>query len=303
MLINVVTTTDNGAGLQTDAMLLKAVLENMGHSVRLVNRLHPASIVPADLSIFGELIVPEMMKAAPRNWFLPNPEWYFPKEWGRHLKNFELVLCKTHDCQRLMQAHHQRCWYTGFMAVDYDDPKIERRREFLHVKGKSTYKNTNAIIGAWLKYKIQTPLTIVSKRNPLKREIPNVTWRGVVSLATLRSLYNSRLFHLCPSEYEGYGHYIHEGLSCGAIVVTTDKPPMNEFKGCPDELRIPGVNPKKTCIATLHKVKPEDVKAAVDKCLALGGLTIMKYQEQARNEFLAANQEFEARLQKVFALT
>ncbi len=35
--------------------------------------------------------------------------------------------------------------------------------------------------------------------------------------------------HLCVSIREGYGHYLHEGMAAGALVVSTWHPPMNEF--------------------------------------------------------------------------
>ena len=38
--------------------------------------------------------------------------------------------------------------------------------------------------------------------------------------AELREIQNANLFHLCPSETEGFGHYIVEALSVGAIVLT-----------------------------------------------------------------------------------
>lgn len=49
--------------------------------------------------------------------------------------------------------------------------------------------------------------------------------------AMVTEMQRSRTVHLQPSEYEGFGHVIHEGLSCGAAVVTTDSPPMSHTDG------------------------------------------------------------------------
>jgi glycosyltransferase involved in cell wall biosynthesis len=35
--------------------------------------------------------------------------------------------------------------------------------------------------------------------------------------------------HLCPSSVEGFGHYLNEARSMGALIVTTNAAPMNEL--------------------------------------------------------------------------
>lgn len=296
--INIITTIDNGVGLQTDTRLLKQVLTAMGHNVTAVHRLDPSSARPADLNIFLEIVSEKFFFAAPRSWLMPNPEWYYPEAWDRFLPKLDAILCKTPDAYRLFSERHKRTFYTGFMSVDWNDTKVPRRKEFLHVQGKSRYKNTQTVIKAWEEHKIQAPLTIVAERNPMVSNVPGITWRGYIPAGTLRALYNSRLFHLCPSEYEGFGHYIHEALACGAIVLTSDLPPMSEFRGCPKELLIPVSDTYQCQIATMARVSPTAIAATVDRCLSLDDATIERYRQEARAAYDLEVRDFQERLLK-----
>jgi glycosyltransferase involved in cell wall biosynthesis len=60
--------------------------------------------------------------------------------------------------------------------------------------------------------------------------LPNVRYEtDYVPDARLRELLNECEVHVIPSQAEGYGHVIGEAMGCGAVVVTTDAPPMNEL--------------------------------------------------------------------------
>ena len=83
------------------------------------------------------------------------------------------------------------------------------------------------------------PLTVVAwgplleriERRWPEREWPsNVTIvRQKMPLPELRRLMATTGIHVCPSACEGFGHSINEARSLGAVVVTTDAPPMNEL--------------------------------------------------------------------------
>lgn len=64
---------------------------------------------------------------------------------------------------------------------------------------------------------------------------PNVTSKDAkeqtrhVSFGEIRALQARFPAHACPSEREGFGHYLNEARAAGAAVLSTDHPPMSEM--------------------------------------------------------------------------
>ena len=71
----------------------------------------------------------------------------------------------------------------------------------------------------------------------------NITmYQYTLSDEALKELMNTCAYHACPSFVEGFGHYIHEGQSTGATIITTHGCPMNELVSHPD-LLVPSDQP------------------------------------------------------------
>uniref|UniRef100_A0A383W5Q1 Glycosyl transferase family 1 domain-containing protein n=1 Tax=Tetradesmus obliquus TaxID=3088 RepID=A0A383W5Q1_TETOB len=52
---------------------------------------------------------------------------------------------------------------------------------------------------------------------------------SLLSFDDIRALQASIGLHLCPSEREGFGHYLNEARAAAAFVITSDHPPMNDL--------------------------------------------------------------------------
>ncbi len=224
MRINVYTAF-NGVGLQKDYEIIKSLLSPK-HEVVGVDWLKREMGKPADINIHMEIPRYECLSTARRNILIPNPEW-FAKAWVTRILCFNEVWCKTSDCHRIFSKLNPRSVLTGFMSDDLFMPTVYKEKKMIHVAGKSHTKGTLEIIEAYKKYPDLPPCTIISSE---KWEVSgNLTLMGRVPCDELKMLLNENLIHLCPSSYEGWGHYLHESFSTGAIVITTDFPPMNEF--------------------------------------------------------------------------
>lgn len=289
MRIAIVTSLDNEVGLKRDHGVLRRLLEGAGHEVVGIDFRKPRVSGSFDLAIFLEVFDPALLDLAPRLWAVPNPEWWFAS-WTPDLPRFEAVLCKTQDAERIFSGLGARAMLVGFGAEDRFDASVPRQRRFLHVAGQSELKGTEAVLGAWEQHAIPHPLTIVARKLKLTVRSKAVTLLRRVSDLDLRKLQNECAFSLQPSQYEGFGHVLHEALSCGAILATTAAPPMDQVRA--PFLIVPTSFAAKE-LAQLARVDADGVRDAVEKMWAATDADVEGYRSEARENYLTSRAGFE----------
>jgi len=292
----IVTNITNGVGLEREYRFLRRLLESYGHQVDGVMYTADAPPHKADVAIFIELLTCDPRRFASQVWLMPHSEWW-GNQWNQFLPHVSKVLCKTKDCYRIWNAKvgAAKCVYTAFESLDFYNPEVVKQPTFLHIPGKSTTRQTEMVAGAWRKYKLPYSLTIVHHNKDLDKVcvgIPNVKVLGRQSDEEIARLMNENLFYIHPSRYEGFGHAIHEALGCGAIVLTTNAPPMNDFRGIEKEVLIPVSSTAPWRLAVANYVSPEGVATAVHFAAQLPEERRIKISQAAREGFLSEREEF-----------
>lgn len=160
-------------------------------------------------------------------------------------------------------------------------------------------KGTQAVINAWKKRPDFPLLTIlgVGIKDP---SIANIDLQNnFIPEKKLIKLQNECGIHLCPSETEGFGHYICEAMSVGAVVVTTDAPPMNEFitdKRCLVQSR----HTSSQLLAITYHVDPVDLEEIIDGLMNLDENELRIIGNNNRKTYLKQKDEFRKRLRTLF---
>lgn len=230
--VNIIS-NNNGVGLTKDYLILKGLIEELGgmcnHVSSLDKRMAQRKIFPeaidATVNIYLEHYYPvdELKKKAKYNIFFPNPEWFFEKN---YVKKFDIILAKTKDAERIFKYLKGNVFFTSFTSED-KRLEIKKVNEFIHAAGKSSMKNTSFIFNSW---KTDMPRLFLITQNSKYYSKSNVT---CVTERLEDNIFNQMLnkcrFHLCPSQYEGFGHYIWEAMSCENLVISSNHQPMNEF--------------------------------------------------------------------------
>jgi hypothetical protein len=189
--------------------------------------------------------------------------------------------------RRLGLRNHR---YTGFLTRDLYDPAVERELRVFHLAGHSKLKNTEAVIQAWAHHPGLPPLTIVSNNDYAVP--PGVTLLGRQTDQRIKELMNSHQIHLCPSRTEGWGHYITEGLSTGAVVLTTDASPMNEHVHPDWGVLIPPAASLPRGRVAEHSIAPKSIATAVEWAAALSNDERALISQRARTHTAARNAAF-----------
>ena len=301
---------DNGVGLGRDLQLVAGILRTAGVDVdtlgfgsdkwlialqQMALRLMGRRV---DTQIFMERVYPRCLPLARRNVLIPNPEWTTPA-FQKLLGRFDRILCKTRHAVDIFEALGCATSYIGFTSEDRLDPSVARERRFFHLAGRSSAKGTQTLLATWMRHPEWPRLTVVqdvktATATPPVANIDHVI--GHVDDARLRRMQNQHLFHLCPSEAEGFGHYLMEGLSVGAIVLATDGAPMNELV-TPERGVL--IRPARTGVLNLaprYFVDIAGVEAAVEAALRLDTDQCASLSSAARRFFLDNDSEFRRRL-------
>ena len=189
-----------------------------------------------DVNVFLERFHPSWFPFARHNVLIPNPEWFMEEQMA-HLPGIDVVFCKTHHAVDAFSALGVRTLWVGFTSEDKFNGELAARQPLraLHIAGRSIEKGTAGVVELWRRHSEWPALTVVQRPHVGALALdttpaPNIRFlTHRLEDAEIRSLQCEHSVHVLPSEAEGYGQAIVEGMSAGALVVTSDAPPMNEL--------------------------------------------------------------------------
>jgi glycosyltransferase involved in cell wall biosynthesis len=324
---------DNGGGLSKDIQLLVSTLNDLGWDTRhfgkptkaapesvlkskikrIARRIRRLGLIrkmlgaPFDVNFHFEDVFPAHLPHARKNVLIPNQDWF--RDSSRpFLRQLDSVFAKTRYAEQIFSSAGLRTVYIGWRSSDkYDAARSEPRElSALHVAGSSSEKGTELVLDRWEKHPGWPPLTVVrSSRHYAGEALPwksRTTSKNIrlieerISEAALRSLQNQHLLHICPSEAEGYGHIIAEAMSAGAVVITTDGPPMNELVSRERGILIPVERSEPMGIGNRFVVAASALDAQINQVLRMSHDELAKIGANARQWFSENEALFPARL-------
>lgn len=290
-------TVDNGVGLSRD---MKIFADTLGIKYNFVDYQTNKGLMPADVNVFFEVTKKQQLSSARYNVIIPNPEW-FASEWLSFVDRFDLVLCKTHHAQEVFSKYvGSRAVYIGWTSEDRQ-MKCEKISKFLHVAGKSETKGTKSVYRGFTDYQHSDLLITTSKPQGWLQSNDYVTVSNTrLTDQNLKLIQNTFRFHVCPSEYEGFGHYINEALSCGNIVITTNAAPMNELCTSDYSILVPAFKHRRMGIVDTWAIQPEYIHQAIEVCNSLTNDEISMMSKKARIAYEKGKSEFETNLMEVW---
>jgi hypothetical protein len=246
---------------------------------------------------------PQFLHTADLNIAVPNPEWFDRRD-RRLLGTLDGVWAKTRHTQAVFDRLGCRTALIGFDSEDRYQAEVERERSFFHLAGKSQMKGTEPLVRLWQRHP-EWPTLILVYHLGGGRELPaaaNIRWyRDYLPDEELRVLQNRSRFHLCLSEAEGWGHYIVEALSVGAVTLTLDAAPMNELVQPGRGVLVACTRRGRQHLADTVGFDDAALEGAVRYALALDDVQLARLGAAARAWFLDNRSGFAGRIGQALA--
>jgi hypothetical protein len=292
-------TKDNGWGLSHDIRVLRAALQELrpGCEVDFCEWRQPKQ-KPArhyDVNFYLEEILDHRFSVQARlNVLIPNPEWFAAVQ---NLRYIDQVWAKTHDCEEIFGARHKDVRYLGWTSEDRLLSEAVKAHGLIHIAGDSNAKGTLAVIDA-MRIASNHAMTLVSRKDWGSLPSNVVQFKGMGNLE-LQFNQNVTMVHLCPSSYEGFGHYINEARSVGAVIITTNAAPMNELVTKDIGFGAAVASTSRQNLATHHHVDPGALADCIDAAMSTPIETLRYIGTRARAAYLAGRDEFKSNLRSL----
>ena len=295
----------NGGGLTRDAKILERTLRPFGSAVtntakfdwkiwvRHLAKYQLSREPPFRANIHLEHVQSRWLLTSRHNFLIPNQEWTNYQD----LRNIDLVLCKTRHAHEIFRQLQIPSEYVSFTSEDHlwGSPVWERPINMvLHIAGGSSQKGTKEITDIWCRHPEWPELVVVHRmlypdwQDALHEPVaPNIRYiSNWIPDEEVIKLQNSAGIHVCPSEAEGWGHAIVEGLSCGALVITTDGAPMNEIVAPERGLLVKVQRRVKKNLGVAHFVDSRDIERVCDQAISMSCCERRSYGQAARAWYL-----------------
>ena len=311
---------DNGFGLSRNLHLLHDALAAADFEVTVsgIRRgalrkiLHPARLRARtlarrlagrgpqrwDVNLMLERVRPEYLATARRNVLLPHPEWFDQRD-RKWLPRLDRAFVLTRHAVPIFESLGLKTEYTGFTSEDRRDPSVPRERAFFHLAGRSANKGTETLLATWRRHPGWPRLTVLQSPRAAREIVraSNITHRvGYIADAELKRIQNAHRFHLCPSETEGFGHYLVEAMGVGAVVATLDAPPMNEMVTRERGALIAPSRTGTQSLATTYFYDETALEHAIERLLSTPDAELERMGTAARTWFEDNDRAFKSRI-------
>lgn len=247
------------------------------------------------IAVFFENIPSCWINAVDQFVLIPNQEWVRP-ETQSNLARCQKIWCKTHYAEQKFRERGFEAQYIGFTSTDRFLPAVSKDySRFVHIPGRSDLKGTSTLIHVWQRHPEWPTLKIVTRQKHFLRfAAPNIEiLTKYLDETTLNMLMNSAGVHICPSETEGFGHYINEALSTKAVVVTTNAPPMNELVQSDFGILVKHSAVTQQGFGERFHVDAIDLERGIESVLTMGHTEKSAMGERARASFIEKKRAFE----------
>jgi len=230
---------NSGVGLTADVALIQDLLIDT-YNIDIVYTHHnidnpslDSVFANYDVGIFFQDYDIERFERNKINILIANEEWLQSQKL-LDLKEFDKIITKSSFSKQLLSPYNNNIVNCGFITKDRYVPNIQKEEKFLHVMGKSSQKGSEHVLTSFTSTCNHLPLTVIESREGCTFENLGVNSnfnyiKDFISEDNLNNTFNTHAIHLCPSYNEGWGHYLYEGLSCGALLYVTKLPIFLEW--------------------------------------------------------------------------